>query len=266
MLGKLIKYDLKYAAKIFLLIHGAYLVVCFLMRFLFLDRMDFSDGPEKLVVPITLLILIFVFLIAAVSLATSLLIALRFYRNMFSREGYLSWTLPASPSRHLLAKFCSGYLITAADIVVVSLGLVLLLTGSNVTGAYGSVAVELEDYLGAPLKVYMLKLFLFTLIFTFASVVQIYFSIALGQLFASHRVLFALAFYFLTSIVMQVISSLLALMTGLSKGWFSEGGGGFSLGQYTDSLYMVTGIMYVVLAIAEYIVTYYIMKRRVNLI
>ena len=46
MLGKLIKYDLIYASKVFLLIHGIYLLICVALRILIMDRLDF-DAARK---------------------------------------------------------------------------------------------------------------------------------------------------------------------------------------------------------------------------
>lgn len=266
MLGKLIKYDLKYSARIFLLVHGVFLLACIFMRLLFMNRIDFEAPAEKYITLVTLIMVVAVFLLSAVTITTALLIALRFYRNLFSREGYLSWTLPASSSEHLLAKFISGYLIMAADILLVAAGLVILLTGRNIVDAYRQAAPELEPLIGSTLGVYAGKMVLFSILFGFASVVQIYFSIALGQLFADHRVLLAITFYFLTTVIVQILSSVLAVITGLSSGWFVSDNAAFNLGQYTDSLYLIMGVLMAVLAVAEYIATNYIMKRKINLI
>ena len=180
MLGKLIKYDLKNAARIFLLVHGIYLFICIILRLLVMNPLDFSAPSRLLITPLTLIVVLFIFLLTAMTLTTSLLIALRFYRNLFSKEGYLSWTLPAAPSTHLLAKFLSGYLIAAADIIIIAAGILVLVTGSNVADAYRQIAPDMEKVLGITLGSYALKLFLFTVIFTFTSIVQIYFCIALG--------------------------------------------------------------------------------------
>ena len=251
MLGKLIKYDLKNAARIFLLVHGIYLFICIILRLLVMNPLDFSAPSRLLITPLTLIVVLFIFLLTAMTLTTSLLIALRFYRNLFSKEGYLSWTLPAAPSTHLLAKFLSGYLIAAADIIIIAAGILVLVTGSNVADAYRQIAPDMEKVLGITLGSYALKLFLFTVIFTFTSIVQIYFCIALGQLFQEHRVLLAIAFYFIT---------------GLIRPQMFADSYSFNMGRYTDILYLITGILSIILAVIEYMVTNYIMKRKINLI
>lgn len=266
MLGKLIKYDLKYAARIFLLVHGIYLVICIVLRLLVMNPLDFNAPSRLLITPVALVVVLFIFLLTAITLTTSLLIALRFYRNLFSKEGYLSWTLPATPSAHLLAKFLSGYLIAAADIVIIAAGLLILVTGSNVTEAYRQIAPEAEKILGMTFGSYALKLFIFTVIFTFTSIIQIYFCIALGQLFQDHRVLLAITFYFLAGFGVQILTTALLLITGLFRPQMFADSYSFNMGHYTDTLYLITGILSAILAVIEYAVTDYIMKRKINLI
>ena len=266
MLGKLIKYDLKNAARIFLLVHGIYLFICIILRLLVMNPLDFSAPSRLLITPLTLIVVLFIFLLTAMTLTTSLLIALRFYRNLFSKEGYLSWTLPAAPSTHLLAKFLSGYLIAAADIIIIAAGILVLVTGSNVADAYRQIAPDMEKVLGITLGSYALKLFLFTVIFTFTSIVQIYFCIALGQLFQEHRVLLAIAFYFLAGFGVQILTTSLLLITGLIRPQMFADSYSFNIGRYTDILYLITGILSIILAVIEYMVTNYIMKRKINLI
>lgn len=266
MLGKLIKYDLKYASKVFLLIHGIYLLICVALRILIMDRLNFDARPEVFMTPVTLITILMIFVLSAVTLATSLLIALRFYRNLFGREGYLSWTLPASPSEHLLAKFLSGFLLAAVDITIIATGIVIIVTGPNVAEAYRQIASEMTEILGVSLGAYSLKLFFFTVLFSFTSVIQIYFCVALGQLFQGHRVLFAIAFYFLTGFVVEIISTLLLLVSGLLTEQMTFSTSAFNLGQYTEKLYLITGMLSVILAAGEYIAAQYIMKKKINLI
>ena len=96
MLGKLIKYDLKSAAKLFILLHGIYLFICLTLRLIYVNRLDFNSPPELLITSIVLFSTIYIVLVSALALCTSLQIVFRFYRNLFSKEGYLSWTLPVS--------------------------------------------------------------------------------------------------------------------------------------------------------------------------
>ena len=68
MLGKLIKYDLRASAKIFILLHAAFLLVCAAARLLVMDRLDFHAPAETLIAPITVMLVLGTFLISALSL------------------------------------------------------------------------------------------------------------------------------------------------------------------------------------------------------
>ena len=114
MLGKLIKYDLKVSSKLFILLHAAYLFVCIISRILYMNKLDFKGPEEPVIISLALFISVLSILMTALMIFTELHIAFRFYRSMFSREGYLSWTLPrlrnaASMGKdHLRLHTCRG--------------------------------------------------------------------------------------------------------------------------------------------------------------
>lgn len=85
-------------------------------RVFFLDRIDFDAPTEQLVSVLVLFFSAFVLLFSVVSLATALLIAARFYKNLFTDEGYLTWTLPASPVQQLWAKILSDAIWNILDL------------------------------------------------------------------------------------------------------------------------------------------------------
>lgn len=263
MLVKLIKYDIKFSSKIFVLLHAAFLLVCAAGRIFIMDRLDFHAPSRTLIAPITIIIVLGVFLISAVSLCTALLITFRFYRNLFSREGYLSWTLPVSGIEHLWAKIISGYALAAADIIVIFAGILILVTGRNVTEAYGTIAPEMTEALGMPLGTFSLYIFVFSIISCISTVIMIYFSICMGQLFPGHRVLCAIAVYFITSFVVQAITFVIMAVYG----WFdSYGTSGGPLADDLTLMLIPNTVFALILAAVQYIAIHYIMKKKINLI
>ena len=113
-----------------------------------MDRLRFEEPVEPLVFSLILFVTLMTLLISALSIFTWMQAAFRFYRNLFSKEGYLSWTLPVSAPQHLWSKIISGYILMAADLLILSAGVLLLVTGDNVTSAYSMIADELENELG----------------------------------------------------------------------------------------------------------------------
>ena len=123
MLGRLIKYDLKYGAKLFIILHALLLLASILGRFFFLEKLDFSAKPNVLITSLGLFISIFLLLFTAVSFGVMLMLGIRFYKNLFTDEGYLTWTLPATPAQQLWAKIISGTIWYVIDILLYSLSL-----------------------------------------------------------------------------------------------------------------------------------------------
>ena len=228
MLGKLIKYDLKSAAKIFFLLHVIYLLICLVARFFYMDRLRFEEPVEPLVFSLILFVTLMTLLISALSIFTWMQVAFRFYRNLFSKEG------------------------------------LVLVTGDTVTSAYRMLADELENELGFSLGSFVCLLFITCLINCLCTVIMLYFSILVGQLFPSHRVLGAIAAYFITSFVVQILTMLLMLVFGFFPGYRGYSSA-YGLDYTIRLLYMSLILMLIVTAI-QYIAAHYIIKRKINLI
>ena len=266
MLGKLIKFDLKSGAKIFLLLHGILLATALAGRFAFMDRLDFSEATPELISSIVLFGSVILFLLVAVCFCTWLLIAVRFYRSLFSGEGYLTWTLPASAVQHLWSKIISGIFWYVADCVIISAVVLLLVTGRNVTEAYRVIEPEVTAELGISLGSFGLWLFVLMIISCFSSVITTYFCVTVGQLFPAHRVLCGVAVYFISGLIIQFISVGLMLLFRLLPGISFYGRSGDLLAQYLfEALGLSIAVMFVV-SVLEYMGTHYIMKKKINLL
>lgn len=263
MLGKMIKYDLKSSVRVFILIHAVFIAICAGGRIFFMDRIDFNAPARVLVAPISIAFTTAIFLIAAISLCTSLMITVRFYRNLFGKESYLTWTLPVSGIQHLWAKIISGCILAVIDIVVIGAGILLLVTGGNVMEAYTAVKPEIIETLGLPLGTFALYIFIFSVIGSISSVLMIYFCICVGQLFPGHHALYAVAIYFISSFVIQIITLVIMVATGQFD--FYEANTGL-IANHALSLLIPIIVFALILTVAEYIAAHYIMKKRINLI
>lgn len=266
MLGKLIKYDLKAAAKIFILLHAMYLFICIAARLFYMDRLSFNDVTEPLVLSLILFFSLLVLLISALMIFTEMQVAFRFYRSLFSKEGYLSWTLPVSGPQHLWAKIISGYILAAADIILIAVGILILITGRNITSAYSLIADEMTNELGMPLERFALLLFTFCVVSCISTVIMIYFCIVIGQLFPGHRVLCAIAAYFILSTALQVFTLLIMLAFGIFPGHNFFMAKGQTMTEYMTNIFYVSAVLTIIITIVQYVITHYIMNKKINLL
>ena len=266
MLGKLIKYDFKYGCRIFAILHIMFLGACLLGRLLYLDKIDFQAPANVLVSTLSIFISVFTLLFSAVSFGVAALLAVRFYKNLFTDEGYLTWTLPATHVQQLWAKIISGSAWYMLNITIAAAGILILLTGPNVKEAYAMVAPEVTDMLGMPLSTAAVYLLVFSLFSTTSSVIMIYASIALGQLFPGHKVLCSIITYFILYAIIQIILVFVMLALNLFPGGeMYAPNSSRAVGDYLFSTFKLSGIVFFFSTILLYLATHYITGRKLNL-
>ena len=132
MLKKLIKHDLKYGVRMFAVLHIILIIGCLIARFLVIDHLDFSAAPEEFAPVIALLIVVLTMLFSAISFGCCIMYAVRFYKNLFTDEGYITWTLPASPLTQLWAKILSASIWYVLDLTICFAAAWFLISGDNI--------------------------------------------------------------------------------------------------------------------------------------
>lgn len=269
MLKKLIKYDLKYGAKIVIVIHALLWIAAIFGRVFFLDRIDFDAPTEQLVSVLVLFFSAFVLLFSVVSLATALLIAARFYKNLFTDEGYLTWTLPASPVQQLWAKILSGCIWNILDLILLYSAAYFMWISPNVQNAYRMIASEFTASLGMPLSKFFLLMVLLSIIGVGSNVLMLYASISIGQLFPAHRLLLSVIVYFIFYMIIYALSMgaliIFKLLPGiaLSANTVNEAA---SMSTYLTGTFLISLVLSAVMAVIQYVITHLILTRKLNLI
>ncbi len=160
----------------------------------------------------------FVVAIMVTLLMTTVFSIVRFYRNLFTGEGYLSFTLPVTPTQHLTVKLLTAALSQIVNIVVAVVAVCIITAGDVLTeviraGVYlwNTVVTQLADN-AFHLWLYLAEGILMLLAAELASVLFYYLCIAIGQLFKKNRVLASVGVYFGFYIVTQVLSTIVMIL------------------------------------------------------
>lgn len=142
----------------------------------------------------------------------------RFYKNMFTYEGYLSFTLPVTTTQHIWVKsitaLCFGCLTLIAVLIsgcIITAGEVLV----EIFKALGYIwqkVFELVKYHAVLITVELVILFL---VVTFTSLLLYYTFISIGQLSKKNRILAAVGAYFVYYIITQIISSVFLIVVSV---------------------------------------------------
>lgn len=242
MFWNLVHYEFKNVNKWFLALYAAVLSLSVIIGIQG-SSLSSTYYQDKGVVMLVFLSLVFGGLVITLSISTLILIIQRFKGSVYDRRGYLTLTLPVSEHQILSAKLLGAFVWSLASTVVFLFSLYIIIV-MVYPGAYLSTFAE-----------YILKnyqdnfwLALISYIFnTLASILCIYLSISIGQLFNEYRTALAVVAYIAIQIVLGFVT--LNLRIDFDYNWV------LSFEIFKD----------LILSVGFYLGTYYILKNKVNL-
>jgi len=140
---------------------------------------------------------------------------IRFYRNLFTKEGYLTFTLPVSVEAHLGTKLFTAVVADFATLGVMFISFCIATSGDvlvEVFKAAGYLLGEASDVLGANLGFYIAEAFVLIIVAAASTYLLFYACMCIGQLAKRSRVLLALGVYFGYYYLTQIIVTLGIIM------------------------------------------------------
>lgn len=264
MLGKLMKYEWKAGWKMIGLMN-LFTILMTVLGCLSLGFMNFEDPGVLQIFTLVAVFIFYCLTISAVSIGCTIYVAVRFYKNMYSNEGYLMHTLPVTPRQLLLSKLFigSGYYIVTTLMVLLSifalLGVILFRADPFVYSDFAMVMAEFEAEMGMSFMSYMIYCIVLSVFSCAEGILMIYASIALGQLASKHKVLTAIGAYIAITTVIQFVTMIATFgMTWnidvVETGVMPMGG-----------IFAFSLVLILILGVVFYILTEQLMKRKLNL-
>lgn len=279
MLKKLLKYDWKSVSGLLLILHGI------LLAYTLIGRIGIAFGLSKYGDTLTgsvaeaygivsgIYILIYVFFILAITVVTGVYLAARFHKNLFSDEGYLTHTLPVSPAKIMWSKILVSWAWIVIDAVFVVASIMMLVLFKQTFEPFKNVVCEFFSILagvyGMQNQVLMILLILTVLAQFFGCYTMlVLFSMCLGSLFKTHKILGAVVSFFGINIILSIVSTIIMFAV---PGWSSTGSvsvtaaanGGFIGGE--NSIFLFTFVWNLALAVVFFLGSRYILSRKLNL-
>lgn len=257
-----------------IVIHVFMLSACVLIRVfltgrLFTEGVDFNN--QKYFLPLVLFFVLFTILISMMAFATQLVIAVRFYKNLFSSEGYLTHTLPVTSGQHLLAKTISGSIWGIINMISIHIAILIVAATPYVISFISENKTFIMEKLGftgsRPSGSFYGLLFLYIgmyFIGTVANIILFYAAIAIGQLISGHKILGAIAAYFVINTIASVAALIILALTDLLGASMNLSSAVGCMKYLRDSLIMNGSFSFLQAAIL-YPVIYWIMKKKVNM-
>ncbi len=265
MVKKLIKYDFKSFAKIMVPIYLVLIGVAALYRFIsvFETRSTFYDVFNGSAIFLLVLTLVFCFVL------TFIVSVVRFYKGLYTAEGYLSHTLPVTPASHIFSKLTVSLIFDVFTVLVAVLTLAIATAGETfveIMKAAFYLAKRFFRFIGAQGALYVIEALVALIVALAAAHLLMYMCISIGQLAKKHKVLAAVGVYFAIYVVKQMIGTLI-LAIGATSDLFVKIAGFVRAHPYGASHAIILGAMLTALIFGAlyFFITHFIMKKHLNL-
>ncbi len=269
MLGKLIKYEFKATSRSLIPLYVALLAMSIINKIFF--YIDGGTGSFQFASNIFLnffkVIVLFVFalLFFASKVITLIIIIQRFYKNLLKDEGYLMNTLPIKASNNIISKLITAVVWNIASIIVSLISILIIFYDTamfkDCITAMGMFINECLARFGGTFYVIIFEIILMLIVMTMASVLMIYISMLIGNLFNKHKILCSFAAFVILHFVLNIFS-IIPIYSFV---------GVFELGMslsFTFKIHaafiMIIGYL-VILSIILFFGSNYILKNRLNL-
>ncbi len=295
MLGKLLKHDFKSTARVLLPLQLA-LVAITILGMVILGLTPFGHPGTLLLITGTMVT--YLIMVITLCIITQIYLIVSFYRSLFTHQGYLTFTLPATPWQLLHSKGITGFCWGLANILLTYLSILLLfassvgfsdfgtavrslftdsLTNTSVTvnGVTSQVSLSLLDLLGLSPFSALFFLAALTLVGCFYSIATGYASAVIGQLFAKHKVAATVITYLIIYFVMQFFYGIVSVLTAIRPLIAIANAAPETLNslEFTINtmsrvyhpLFLVLLISQLVVGVILYLVSGFIMNKKINL-
>ena len=211
MVKKLFKHEFISYGQVMALVYGILLIVAVATKLILVFE---SDTTAYQIIRGFTILLYVVSVLVALGFAFVMAIV-RFYRNLFTSEGYLSFTLPVTTSQHIIVKAVTAVCVEWVTMLMVIASACIVLSGEALGLVWKGLGVILDDIyatVGAHAIAFGIELFVMMLLASFTSVMLYYTCISIGQLSRKNRVLAAVGVYFAYYILTQILSTILTIL------------------------------------------------------
>lgn len=258
MLGKLLKHEWRATARrygLFYLILASITLFTAIIHAIPVNNIFYTMGE-------TALIVMYVISLFGVIFCSTGMAIVRFYKNMVSDEGYLTFTLPAKVEQLVFAKFLVAFVWQVVTVVLCLLSLLGVFVVGHISFAEFSEGVSyITDQFGS-----MLPVFIVIMLIGMMNQLMIYYlSMAIGQRFGTYKILASIIAYCALSFAIELVLMFIILGIFGAVG-FVEMSMAMSTMEGMTGFYLLTGGMSAAVGIAAYFVTCYQLKKKLNLV
>lgn len=284
MLGKLIKYEwkgLRFPLMIMMIVLAGTMILTCGVILTINPKLDETLAWYS-VMALMLSVFLYYFGIIGCTLGTTLIVVVRFYKTCYTDQGYLTHTLPVTPHQLLNSKILTAIFTQLLMIFAIILSIFIILQVGihhvfsfipdysyaelrhEFSIVFADILDSFEDEFGLRLGLYIAYLLFYCIVGVISNVITLFGCVSLGQLYAKHRIVGAIAAYFLLQFVMMIIGYITAIpmYTRMLAGTYYDNATVFGIMSPTMNMSLLTTVL---LAVVMYFVNLHMMTKKLNL-
>lgn len=209
----------------------------------------------------------------AIAVITILFVVQRFWKGLLGDEGYLMHTLPVKTRDLIISKLLSALTIGGLSVIdgfISILCMMAVFEGGIPALKYAAdlFFAEVKESLGNSFVPFIIFLILAGIVDVIANIYQIYTSMAIGQIFGSHRIAASVIVYMGISLALNTISSfgvifltVLGFEDNISRTILRLTSPGAMINGFIISI-----VCSIILTVGFHIITSIILKKKLNLV
>ena len=268
MLSKLLKYEIKATARLFLPLYLTIVIFAVINLFFLATPNPGAKSFSFYNLAMAISMTVYVTLMIGLVVMTLFVLVQRFYKNLLGDEGYLMFTLPVKSRSHILCKLITAVLWTIASGFVAFCSILVIFSNKiSIAQIFGQLSMafgQLTQEFGAYSYLFTFEVMVVGLLTIASTILTIYAAIALGQLFNKHKLLASFGMYIALQIVSQIIMVLSsAIFFNLAV--FKPAGTFLPSAAVVNGILLVCILYFGAFTAGYFCLTNYLLKRRLNL-
>ena len=215
MVKKLFKHEFAAYARIMLVLYAIVLSTAAAFRLI----MCFESDSILYETALTISLMAYFASVFFAAVGTFVFVIVRFYTNLFTAEGYLSFTLPVTPAQHIWVKLLTGLSVSVISILIGILSGCIAGAGQVLEAILAIMRQALDNlyaFAGWHTPFYILEGLLAVLCWMAAAYLLYYGCISVGQMAKKNRILAAVGAYFVYYIASQAVSTVFLVIFSIA--------------------------------------------------
>lgn len=210
MLRKLTKHEFKATSRYILPLYLILLALTLLNKIML--SLDIFKGVLKYVS--YMMLIVYSFSLVAVAIVTLVIMIARFYKNLVTDEGYLTFTLPVKTNQIINSKMIIAILWTLASVLLIFASIIVVSSTSlgDLQDAFRLGYASLKDTFPNRTLIIVIQLIVLLILTIIHNILLIYVSIAIGQLINGHRLIGSFLAYVVITTLSQILMAILIVV------------------------------------------------------